>query len=97
VPGIDLMLFGPLDLAMAMGGLDLMGGAQHSAALRKVHEACNLAGVPVATPATTREAIREALGEGYNAILVGSDLSLLLSGAEDILTCAREESGQSSK
>jgi len=97
VPGIDLVLFGPADLAVAMGGLNLMGGAEHSAALRKVLEACKRVGVPVGMLATTPEAMRQVLDEGYNAILVGSDLSLLLNGAKDILTYAWEGRGQSSR
>ncbi len=96
VSGIDVAFSGPADLAVGMGGLDLMGGAEHVAALRKIREACKRAGVAAGVLATTPEAIREGLSVGYNAIVVGSDLNLLLNGAKDILTSARQMMGRSS-
>lgn len=97
VPGIDLVLPGPGDLAVAMGGLDRIGTPEHTAALQKVLDACKRAGVPVGVLATTPEAIRRGLAAGYDAVMVGSDFGLLVGGAKQIVTSAWEERGYPSK
>ncbi len=97
VPGIDLVLPGPGDLAVAMGGLDRLGTPEHKAALQEIYEACKRAGVPVGVLATTPEAIKRGLDAGYDAIVAGDDLGLLVKGAQDIVKSAWEARGYSSK
>ena len=95
VAGIDLVFSGPADLAVAMGGMNLIGSAEHNAALRKILDACKRAGIPAGVLALTPEAIRQGVDAGYDAIVVGSDLSLLLSGARETLASAWEARGYS--
>jgi len=53
--------------------------------------------VPVGVLATTPEAIRRGLAAGYDAIVVGDDLGLLIKGTKDLVTSAWEERGYPSK
>ena len=93
VPGIDIVIQGPADLAAAMGGLKLLDTPQHTAALQRIYEACKRTGVPVAAYVATHEAMRQAIAGGCDAIILGTDVGLLLGAAGDILSSAREARG----
>jgi len=92
-PGIDMVLQGPVDLAASMGSIDLQGSPEHNAALKRIYEACKGAHVPVAAYVTSMETLRQGIASGYDAIVVATDLDLLLNGANDIVTCARQAKG----
>lgn len=90
VPGIDVVLLGPMDLSGTMG---LMGQLDHPDVLEAIHfviAKAKEAGVPVGVPmAKTPEVLAEWISYGSQFASVGSDLSFLIGGATQALTTCR--------
>jgi 4-hydroxy-2-oxoheptanedioate aldolase len=85
VPGIDLIFVGPGDLSASMG---LLGQATHTRveeAIQKVLAATKKAKIPVGIPAVTPDDANRRIQQGFQFILVGTDMGLLTSGAKGIL------------
>jgi 4-hydroxy-2-oxoheptanedioate aldolase len=80
VPGIDLALIGPGDLA---AGLGLRGRVDHpdvAAAVARAEEGILASGVVLGGVARTAEQADAMVGRGYRALVLGSDWSLLQRG-----------------
>jgi 4-hydroxy-2-oxoheptanedioate aldolase len=85
VPGIDLIFVGPGDLSASMG---LLGQATHTRveeAIQKVLAATKKAKIPVGIPAVNPDDANRRIQQGFQFILVGTDMGLLTSGAKGIL------------
>jgi 4-hydroxy-2-oxoheptanedioate aldolase len=85
VPGIDLIFVGPGDLSASMG---LLGQATHTRveeAIQKVLAATKKAKIPVGIPAVTPDDANRRIQQGFQFILVATDMGLLTSGAKGIL------------
>jgi len=85
VPGIDLIFVGPGDLSASMG---LLGQATHThveEAIQKVLAATKKAKIPVGIPAVTPDDANRRIQQGFQFILVATDMGLLTSGAKGIL------------
>ncbi len=82
VPGIDLIFVGPGDLSASMG---LLGQATHTRveeAIQKVLAATKKAKIPVGIPAVTPDDANKRIQQGFQFILVATDMGLLTSGAK---------------
>jgi 2-keto-3-deoxy-L-rhamnonate aldolase RhmA len=85
VPGIDLIFVGPGDLSASMG---LLGQATHTRveeAIQKVLAATKTAKIPVGIPAVTPDDANRRIHQGFQFILVATDMGLLTSGAKGML------------
>jgi 4-hydroxy-2-oxoheptanedioate aldolase len=85
VPGIDLIFVGPGDLSASMG---LLGQATHTRveeAIQKVLAATKKAKIPVGIPAVTPDDANRRIQQGFQFILVATDIGLLTSGAKGML------------
>ncbi len=84
VAGIDGIFLGPSDLAASMG---LLGQQTHTEVVGAVHrafEAVQEAGKPVGVNAFDPTVAQRYLKAGATFILVGSDVTLLARGSEDL-------------
>lgn len=93
VPGVDVLLVGPTDLAVTHG---LTAGAyagtdEHSALVRQVISAGNAHGVAVGNVCGGVEAARRWAGEGMRFLTVGSDLGWMVSGVRTEVEQARAQ------
>lgn len=93
VPGVDVAMIGPADLAMSMG-IPLLPDnphPDHRAACATVLNACQRHKVvPGIFTGTPEEAARR-VGEGWRFLPVGSDMTYLLRAATTALRTARGE------
>ena len=82
VPGVDALFLGPADLAAAMGHA---GHSDHPAVLERMAQAahrCKLLGKPVGTIGETPAAVVQYRACGCDFVAIGSDLGLLMRGAQ---------------
>jgi 2-keto-3-deoxy-L-rhamnonate aldolase RhmA len=81
VPGVDAVFVGPTDLS---GGMGHHGNASHPevrAVLAGVARRCKALGKPVGTLAATVEAALAFAEAGFDFVVLGSDLGLMLTQA----------------
>jgi 4-hydroxy-2-oxoheptanedioate aldolase len=87
VPGIDAIFVGPNDLAASMRGSD---GRPPSAeataqAMKHILATCKKHKVPAGVHVTSAEEARHRIEEGWQFIALGSELRMMLDGANDLL------------
>ena len=91
VPGVDVLLVGTNDLSAAMG---IDGQADHpqiEAAYRKVVAAAKRHGKQVGTAGARNQAVvRHLLEMGVRFVGCGSDLSMIIKGATQVVSSMRE-------
>lgn len=80
VPGIDIAVIGPGDLATSMGKHGRADDAEVVAAIKKAEAAILKSGVPIGGAARTVEQANGMIGRGYSLIAVGFDWMLLQRG-----------------
>lgn len=94
VPGLDGIYIGPSDLCIAVGGKypnDPDVAEEFNAALVRIREAADDAGVIAAIHTPTGEIARQRIDEGFTFITVASDLTHLELAAAAHLRAARGE------
>jgi 4-hydroxy-2-oxoheptanedioate aldolase len=87
VPGIDAIFVGPNDLAASMRGQD---GRPPSAeataeAMKHVLQTCRKCGVAAGLHCTSAEEARMRIEEGWQFVAIGSELRMMLDGANAVL------------
>jgi 4-hydroxy-2-oxoheptanedioate aldolase len=85
VPGIDLALIGPYDLSGSMGLLGQVGHSEVQAAIDRVLKAANRAKVPAGIFGVAADEINRYIMQGFQAILVGTDVAFLAASAKGML------------
>ena len=90
--GLDAVMIGPYDIA---GSLSVPGETNHPKvreAARHVVEACASAGISCMTQIAdvNKAALEDAFDQGYNAIVMGSDLFILWKWAADMRSLMNE-------
>lgn len=94
-PGLDGIYIGPADLAL---GLDLepdldKADAEHVAAVQRIHEACQQAGIVSGIQCSAGKTGRLYAERGFGLITIAKDSALLQSGARrELLTALAKES-----
>jgi 2-keto-3-deoxy-L-rhamnonate aldolase RhmA len=94
VPGVDALFIGPADLSAAMG---YPGRADHPAVLERMAEAaerCKRLGRPIGTIGDTPAAVVQYRAAGFDFVAVGSDLGLLMRGAQAAAGALRTQDAQ---
>jgi 2-keto-3-deoxy-L-rhamnonate aldolase RhmA len=89
VPGIDAIFVGPADLSASMGHV---GQMMHPAVLDlmgDVVQRCRALGKPVGAIGATPEAVAQYRAIGFDFVAVGSDLGLLIQGAQAVIASLR--------
>jgi 2-keto-3-deoxy-L-rhamnonate aldolase RhmA len=82
VPGVDSLFMGPGDLSAALGHA---GNTTHPDVMNVMADAarrCNAIGMPVGTVGGTPELVVQYRAMGFNYVAIGSDLGLLMRGAQ---------------
>jgi 4-hydroxy-2-oxoheptanedioate aldolase len=86
VPGIDAIFVGPNDLAASMRTADGKppGGEATTRAMKHILETCRKHGVPPGLHCFNAEEVRHRIEEGWQFIAVGSELRMMLDGANEM-------------
>ena len=87
VEGVDVGFLGPGDLALSMGVEQ--GHPDHEAALQRLREGCERAGVPSGIPVPDAAAARRRIAEGFTFIDLSSDFRMMESAAKQALADAQ--------
>jgi 4-hydroxy-2-oxoheptanedioate aldolase len=88
VPGIDAIFVGPNDLAASMRSADGKppSGEATAAALKHVLATCRKHGVAAGIHCFSAEEARHRIEEGWQFLAVGSELRMMLDGANAVLS-----------
>ena len=93
VPGVDALFIGPADLSADMGHL---GQPMHPQVLDLMTQAARRAaavGMPVGTIGGTPQQAAQYRAAGFHFVALGSDLGLLVQGAQSALSALRRQPG----
>jgi 4-hydroxy-2-oxoheptanedioate aldolase len=95
VPGIDAILVGPNDLAASMRSPDGRppSGAETTRVMKHIFETCRKYKVPPGIHCGNADEARARLDEGWQFVGVGSELRMMLDGANLVLekVCGRKK------
>jgi 2-keto-3-deoxy-L-rhamnonate aldolase RhmA len=89
VPGVDALFIGPADLSASMGHV---GHFTHPAVMAAMTDAARRAkalGMPIGTLGATAEAATRYRAMGFEFMAVGTDLGLLMQGAQSAIRALR--------
>ncbi len=92
VPGVDGCMVGPQDLALSMGfhPREAAGREEHARALERIVQACRNTGKIPGIDTGSPESVGLRLQQGFQFIIMGSDVRLLQSAAGVGLKVARD-------
>jgi len=93
VPGVDMVLIGPGDLAVSCRGAAGTAPPDASALVDRILEGCRAARMPVAVYAGDAEAANRYAQAGIDAVLLASELQFLEAGATAALAALTFPSG----
>ncbi|HEV3117505.1 MAG TPA: aldolase/citrate lyase family protein [Gemmataceae bacterium] len=87
VPGIDAIFVGPNDLAASMRTNDgkAPSGEESSRVWKRILAACRRNHVPAGFHCATPEEVLQRIEEGWQFLAIGSELRMMLDGANDIM------------
>jgi len=85
VDGIDALFVGPADLSGALGKFAEWDSQTLATAMESVIEAGNRADVPVGTLVTDLDDIDTRVQQGYDFLIAGKDVSLLMDGVDEAI------------
>ena len=85
VPGVDSIFVGPNDLAASMGHLGDTGNAAVQAKLAHAAKECARLRKPCGIVGFTPESVTQFLDYGYSWVAIGSDMSMLVGRAHELL------------
>jgi 4-hydroxy-2-oxoheptanedioate aldolase len=91
-PGLDAVYIGPTDLALSLG-LPAVGDTDHpvhAAAVARIHDACQRAGIATGIHTSSVEYSRKYLAAGFNMVTLGSDAGFMMRAATLDLAQVRE-------
>ena len=91
VPGVDVVFIGPADLSASLGHLGNPGHPEVQAAMARVEAAAKASGVALGNITRSWEQARELYQKGYHFLTLCSDTSLVVQGAQQLVTKFREE------
>lgn len=89
IDGIDVLFVGPSDLSYSMGRFRKFDDPEFRAALERVVAAAEGAGKAAGIMVPGPQAIAAAAADGFRMIAVGTDISLLVHGAQAAVAALR--------
>lgn len=84
LPGIDMVLVGPNDLAISMTGRPDIRATAVTDALDKIQESCRARGVIAGIFANDIDYARPLIAKGWDVIAVGADIGWIAKSAREI-------------
>ena len=88
LPGVDGIFVGPFDLSISMGIPGAFESPEFRAALERILAACRSAGKPCLIYAGNGAAAAQRLAQGFDAVAMGLDATMLISGVRaEIAAC----------
>ncbi len=93
VPGVDSIFIGPADLSASMGYPGDMGNRAVQDKLRSGAQTCKRLGKPCGIVGANPDVVGKFLEYGFSWVAVGSDLAMLVSRAQEYLSCVRKNVG----
>lgn len=85
VDGIDALFVGPADLSAALGLFGEWDSEELATAMKTIIDAGNGAGIPVGTLVTDLEKVGDRVEQGYDFLVAGKDVSLLMESVDDAI------------
>lgn len=89
VDGVDALFIGPSDLAASLGHLGNPLHPEVTAAIDRAYAAIAAAGKPAGIFALSPDHARASFAQGFAFASVGTDIGLLIRGAQDVLKAVR--------
>jgi len=93
VPGVDALFLGPADLSASMGHVGQLTHPEVLDLMADVVQRCRALGKPVGAIGTAPEAVAQYRAQGFDFVAVGSDLGLLIQGAQAVVASLRTPGG----
>jgi len=94
VPGVDALFLGPGDLSAALGHAGNTTHPDVMAVMADAARRCRAIGMPVGTVGGTPEVVVQYRAMGYNFVAIGSDLGLLMRGAQAAVKALTTQDGE---
>lgn len=96
LPGVDAIFVGPNDLSFQMRPADGTDPTpdELEAMLQRVLAAGKKTGTPVGLHVQTTEAVEQRIAEGWQFIALGSELKMMVSGAQAFVNALNLKAGQ---
>jgi 2-dehydro-3-deoxyglucarate aldolase len=91
VSGVDAVLLGPYDLSASLGKMGEIDHPDVVAAIGRVTDVCNAAGMPLGYFGVTAAAVQPYAARGYTLLVAGVDTLYLANGARALLKELRGE------
>jgi 2-keto-3-deoxy-L-rhamnonate aldolase RhmA len=91
VPGVDAVFVGPADLSASLGHLGEPAHPQVMELLAQAVDRCKALGRPVGTMGATPDVVAQYRAMGFDFVGVGSDLGLMMRGAQAALSALRTQ------
>ena len=85
VDGIDALFVGPADLSAALGLFGEWESAEFATAMKTIIDAGHDADTPVGTLVTDLETISTRVDQGYDFLVAGKDVSLLMDSVDEAI------------
>ena len=93
VPGVDALFIGPADLSADMGLLGQMMHPKVMDVMTRAARRCAELGMPVGTIGGNAQEVARYRASGFGFVALGSDLGLLVGGAQAALHALRRQPG----
>lgn len=94
VPGVDALFLGPGDLSASLGHPGNTTHPEVMAVMADAARRCRAIGKPVGTVGGTPELVVQYRAMGYTFVAIGSDLGLLMRGAQAAVTSLTTPDGE---
>jgi 2-keto-3-deoxy-L-rhamnonate aldolase RhmA len=94
VPGVDALFIGPADLSASMGFVGQLAHPKVMQAMGDAVQRCKGLGMPVGTLGATPETVAQYRAMGFDYLAVGSDIGLLMQGAQGAVHALRTPGGE---
>lgn len=91
VPGVDAVFVGPADLSASLGHLGEPAHPQVMELLARAVDRCRALDRPVGTMGASAELVAQYRAMGFDFVGVGSDLGLMMRGAQAALSALRTQ------
>ena len=90
VPGVDAVFIGPYDLSGSLNKPGQVGDPEVQAAVERVRQVCQEAGMPLGVFGATAEAVRPFVEQGYTLVAVGMDTLYMGTAAGQTLAALKK-------
>jgi 2-keto-3-deoxy-L-rhamnonate aldolase RhmA len=94
VDGVDALFIGPADLSASMGHVGQLGHPAVMQAMGDAVQRCKQLGMPIGTLGAAPDTVVQYRAMGFDYLAVGSDIGLLMHGAQSAVHALRTPAGE---